>query len=504
LPFVPGEVTNGEFVPRAASTRDRAIVDEALLQAETIARRVGMDRRRFLRSAAGMALTLGVVSACSSDGEQGAAPGSTTTSPAAPSTTGGTFDTPPPDDIEACAQALGSQGEFIVDVHTHHVMPAGPWRQNSPRIEDMILDLVPDGCTEADPLVCLDRKAYVRDLLVSSDTAVGMLSDVPNSGPDDAPVPFDAKVGTQEFAASMTEGGQPRVLVQSVLAPNFYELSATRDLMTQQVETGTVATFKFYTAWGPGNQGYALDSAELGLPIIEHARDLGVTTICAHKGLPLLEFDERFNGPEDVCALAAQYPDMNFVVFHSAYERETTEGPAGTSSTGRGVDSLLAAMDANGLASNSNLWCELGTTWREVMSNPTEAAHTVGKLVTRVGENRVMWGTDAIWLGSPQPQIMAFRSFQITPEFQEQFGYPALTDEIKRKVFGLNAAELLDLDPAAERCVIDPVRLDQARAELSSLALAGGRDDPWRPRGPITRRELLGWLREPATTWQPW
>ena len=62
--------------------------------------------------------------------------------------------------------------------------------------------------------------------------------------------------------------------------------------------------------------------------------------------------------------------------------------------------------------------------------------------------------TDAIWLGSPQPQIMAFRAFQITPEFQERFGYPELTDERKRKILGLNAANLLSLDPEATRCAL--------------------------------------------------
>ncbi len=29
-----------------------------------------------------------------------------------------------------------------------------------------------------------------------------------------------------------------------------------------------------------------------------------------------------------------------------------------------------------------------------------------------------MWGTDAIWYGSPQAQIMAFRAFQITQNFK--------------------------------------------------------------------------------------
>ena len=52
----------------------------------------------------------------------------------------------------------------------------------------------------------------------------------------------------------------------------------------------------------------------------------------------------------------------------------------------------------------------------------------------------MLWGTDSIWYGSPQDQIQAFRTFQISPEFRERFGYPEITPELRRKVFGLNAA----------------------------------------------------------------
>ena len=69
--------------------------------------------------------------------------------------------------------------------------------------------------------------------------------------------------------------------------------------------------------------------------------------------------------------------------------------------------------------------------WRQLLTQPDQAAHAVGKILSRVGQKRVMWGTDAIWYGSPQPQIMAMRAFQITPEYQERYGYPALTDEIE-------------------------------------------------------------------------
>ena len=47
--------------------------------------------------------------------------------------------------------------------------------------------------------------------------------------------------------------------------------------------------------------------------------------------------------------------------------------------------------------------------------------------------------------------IQAFRAFQISPEFQERFGYPALTDEIKRKVLG-STLRLHDVDPVSVPC----------------------------------------------------
>ena len=37
----------------------------------------------------------------------------------------------------------------------------------------------------------------------------------------------------------------------------------------------------------------------------------------------------------------------------------------------------------------------------------------LGKLLVHVGEDNVLWGTDAVFYGSPQGQIQAFRAFQI-------------------------------------------------------------------------------------------
>jgi hypothetical protein len=51
----------------------------------------------------------------------------------------------------------------------------------------------------------------------------------------------------------------------------------------------------------------------------------------------------------------------------------------------------------------------------------------------------VLWGTDSIWYGSPQDQIQAFRTFQISEQLREKHGYPEITPELRAKVFGLNA-----------------------------------------------------------------
>ena len=470
-----------------------------LRRVEQAAGRAGIDRRRFLQSSAGVAASLVVFNACS--GDESASPTSSTSGPTT-STSGGTFETPEPEDVVACEEAL-SGGEFIFDVHTHHVVPDGPWRENARRIASMVAGLVPAGCDEADPYRCLDRTAYLHDMFLASDTTIALLSDVPNSGPLDAPVPWEDKRETRRLAASLAAPGADRVLLHDVIAPNFGDLSMRLDEMERTAATLEVAAFKVYTAWGPDGRGFAMDDPALGIPVVEKARELGVKIMCGHKGLPLLEFDRANNGPRDMVALSRQFPDMDFVIYHGAYEIQTTEGPYDATPGRLGVDSLVQALEQYQVGPNENVWAELGTTWRETLSNPDEAAHTVGKLLRHLGEDRVLWGTDGIWYGSPQPQIMAFRAFQISPEYQERFGYPALTDDLKAKVFGLNAARLFGVDVDATRCAVDADALTAARAEQAAMVTEGAVPTPWQSRGPLTRRQVFAWLGERRAPWTP-
>ena len=237
--------------------------------------------------------------------------------------------------------------------------------------------------------------------------------------------------------------------------------------------------------------------------MIQHAHDLGIRVFTAHKGLPLIRFDASHNGPDDIVAVSRQFPDMQFVVFHGAWDPNHVEGPYDPSAQ-LGIDTFLRALDVHQVPPNNNVWVDLGTVWRQLLQTPDQAAHTLGKLLRRVGPQRVLWGTDAIWYGGPQPQLAAFRAFEISVEYQERFGYPALTDELKRDVVGLNAARAVPRRPDGDALALlaqDPLSI--AQPEAAERRREGALPPATIPHGPTTRRELLRWLRRPGTHWTP-
>jgi uncharacterized protein len=497
LPLPAGPISNGEFIPATPTAGDRATNRLIRSSIDGTARRVGMDRRRFLQTAGAVAASLAAfeLAGCGT-------PTGNQASTRHGSGRGGKFAVPPPEDTAQCQHALAPTEEFIFDVHTHHVVPNGPWVENSPETTGLVLSMLPPGCTDIPQLDCVDRAAYLHDLFLASDTTVAILTDVPNSGPSNAPIPFPDALITQQTTDHLTGGGAPRVFVENIIAPNVGPLGATLDEMSNAVETGPPSAFKVYTAWSPTGQGYSLENPAIGLPTVQHAHDLGVKVFVAHKGLPLVNFDPAFNHPDDIVAISRQFPDMNFVVYHAAWDPSHVEGPYDPTAT-IGIDTLLAALDHHDVPPNDNVWVDLATLWRQLLTQPDQAAHAIGKLLSRVGQQRVLWGTDAIWYGSPQPQIMAMRAFEITPEFQDLYQYPALTADVKAGIFGLNAAKLFGIDPTATRCGLTTDPLTANVQETAQLRLEGALPSPWQPNGPTTRRQVLDWLASSTTRWLP-
>ena len=179
------------------------------------------------------------------------------------------------------------------------------------------------------------------------------------------------------------------------------------------------------------NRSSPIDSAEepnflsddIGLAFIDKARKLGINNICVHKGIPFGRQSYEHSLCNDIGKVAKRYPDINFLIYHSGYVPGQPEGPYDPGRN-EGIDSLIKTVVENDVPRNSNVYAELGSTWRLLMRDPQSATHALGKLFRYIGEDNVLWGTDSIWYGSPQDQIQAFRTFQISESFVKNTATP--------------------------------------------------------------------------------
>ncbi|HTV25237.1 MAG TPA: amidohydrolase family protein [Polyangiaceae bacterium] len=473
LPIKLGPTSNGEYFPTPLSAEIEHVQHEALRRADRAARRLGMARRDFLQSTSGAATVLLALNAAGCAGQAGAAP------------RGGRYAVPPEAEHErAAADTVLAGDEFIFDVQTHHVSGERPWYETPQPNLGMFLRTIPHAQCGAPRWVdCFTRDPFVKEVFFDSDTQLGVLSALWGTHDINA-LSIEEAALTRERMAMV---GAPRLRIHGIVLPRAEEGVELGDRMHDLAETWKVAAWKLYPVWGENGHGYRLDDPATGLAIIERGLALGVPLFAVHKGLPLPGMDPAFTSPLDVGPAAKAFPRATFLIYHSGFEPDRREGPYDPNAQ-RGVDALIRSVEAQGIGKQGNVYAELGSLWREVMKDPEQAAHVIGKLLAHFGEDRILWGTDAIWYGSPQDQIQAFRAFEISPEFQERYGYPALTREAKAKIFGLNAARVYGVDPdeiqSARRW--DPVR--KARNEYVP-------SPSFQTYGPRTRREMLTLLR---------
>jgi hypothetical protein len=495
LPLEPpiwlGNKSNGEYF-HEQTEYDRRLRAAILKKADENARRIGWGRREFLASSMGMATSLWVINQMGC-GEGGEAQSS------------GPYEVPPDAMLDTGADSAGvctpldTTKEFIIDLQTHHVNPAGPWRQTNSIYQIFINSLPQSMCGEMDGIECLSAKHYIEEMFINSDTTMSVLSSIPAApcingmtAGCDTPLRNDEIAATRDLVNSKLARSQ-RMLNHVMVMPNLDWMQQSEEMAAMQSMFG-VGAWKCYTPWGPGGVGWYLDDP-VGLQFIQRGVDLDVKVFCCHKGLPLPTFDSVHTDPRDVGVVATMFPDVSFIIYHSAFRHggSAAEGPYDPTDY-RGVNSLIKTLEDAGIGKDSNVYAELGSLWGSVMTDGDQAQHVIGKLLKHVGENNVVWGTDCIWTGSPQSQIDAFRMFTITPAFQQMYGYPELTDDIKRKIFGLNAAKIFGIDVAEQRCAISKSDLEMAKLLLNDEF--GPRRWVFNtPAGPRTRQEFLNLAR---------
>jgi hypothetical protein len=406
-----------------AARRARAAIDR-------LARGGAVSRRDLLRSAAASAAVLSALSACTnekraSDGE--AAPGGTFSVPSSVDTT--TSSTSTTIDPAASSTVLDRHDD-IVDVQLHFLDPTrntGDFGAGFPQAA------CGSGTKE-----CFAQDVFLDLVFGQSTTRVGVLSGLPMAGRD-SPLAVDVMDHAREHLASL--GGDHRLLLQAPVFPATGPLQDALDGMAADLAAHPVAAWKTYTHTP---NAYRLDD-DRGHALLDQAVALGRPILAVHKGIAN---QAPAASPVDVGPAAAAHPDATIVVYHSGWEGGVAEGTYDSGKPARdqrGVNRLLASLGAAGIGPGGNVYAELGSTWFNLTRSLDDAAHVLGKLLVHLGPERILWGTDSIWYGSPQGQIDAFRAFTISEEFQERFGYPALTDETKRLILGGNATRLYGL-----------------------------------------------------------
>jgi predicted TIM-barrel fold metal-dependent hydrolase len=230
---------------------------------------------------------------------------------------------------------------------------------------------------------------------------------------------------TTEQDGAIQEKHPDRFIVNGAFDPRLGEQGL--EDFEALVERWNLKGVKLYTAeWRGDSKGWSLTDpwAERYL---ERCRELGVTNIHVHKGPTIWPLTRDAFDVKDVDVAATSFPELNFIVEHCGVPR-------------------LEDFCWIGVQ-EPNVYGGLAVVAPFIHTRPRWFGQAIGELLYWLGEDRILFASDyAIW--SPKWLIERFVDFQIPEDMQSEYG--ELTPAIKRKILGLNAARLYDLDVPEE------------------------------------------------------
>jgi uncharacterized protein len=187
---------------------------------------------------------------------------------------------------------------------------------------------------------------------------------------------------------------------------------------------------KLYTAeWKGESKGWKLTDP-WAYRYLEKCAELGITNIHIHKGPTIYPLNRDAFDVADVDEVASAFPNLTFVIEHVGLPR---------------------LEDFCWIATQEpNMYGGLAVVMPFIHTRPRYFAQVIGELLYWIGEDRITFASDyAIW--TPRWLVEKFVDFQIPDDMQGEYG--TLTVEAKKKILGLNAAKLYDIEVPAEAAV---------------------------------------------------
>ena len=436
---VPTQIVGNEEFEPMAQTEDQRRVEQRIFElADVYSRKLGMSRRDFLRTSGGMAVSFMAMN----------------------EVFGPAFLVHEAEAAEpAATREMWPKKEFILDLQTHHVKDSMPGPLGFRALTGKYKLNPALAGVEPGP-DSLHRANYIKEVFFDSDTVMACISGAAIGPPAAYVLPSEEMANTRNFVNEIA--GSRRMLCHGLGTPTN---PAWIDDAERQVRELKIDAWKFYTGDPAGPWRH--DDEKVAYPFYERSLKLGVRNICTHKGLPIPGPGKDFFRPDDIIKTAKDWPDINWIIFHSGMKHMMTQVPAGES----GIDAegnipwttgFCRQIRESGLR---NVYLELGAVFgHSVVTHPEVCGHLLGQVIAAVGADHVIWGTDSIWWGSPQWQIEAFRRFQIPEALQAKFGYKPLSAGDREQILGLNSARLFNIDVNAARKAIPVDALSRMKA----------------------------------------
>ncbi len=445
LPIPTQMVSNEEYIPLPQTRPQRAVEHLLLETGARNAKLLGIGRRQFFRTSCGMAAAF-----------------------AAMNTVFGKFFTVHAAELlEADAAVEKKIDYFIFDVQNHHVAVG---HQRADKIDVLEFrragaTLNPDLRTRPAVLSDLYLENYIKEVFLDSDTAMACITGIPGLTDETCILPPEQMVATRRWVNELSHS--QRMVSHGLMSPDL--AARNLDAMQFQAEKLKIDAWKSYTGQGlgPNKDGWWLDDEKVSYPSLELSRKLKVKNVCVHKGLAIGLFNEVHCHPKDLVKVSKDFPDLNFLVYHSGLKTLDDALPAAEDGFRKNayvpwVSDLCQYRKQN--PQMTNVYMELGSTFAMmVTTHPMLCAHVLGMIIDAFGDDHLLWGTDSIWWGSPQWQIEGMRRLEMPESLMKQFGYAPLTPEVKAKIFGLNAARVYGVDPQAKRNPIPGDYIDQLK-----------------------------------------
>ncbi len=362
-----------------------------------------------------------------------------------------------PDMAQERANALKDQ--FIMDMHTHFL-------RDDTRITSFVNMRAAVGkagwnkqlAGKEQTIEDLKFENYKKEIFLDSDTKIALISSAPSD------IEQDWFLTNEQMAAARDkvnkEAGSRRLFSHVIFTPGqpgwLEKLQAGLELKPESCKGYTIGdnTHKEISRYP-----WRLDDEKVTYKGYELMVKAGIKNVCVHKGLFAPGVEKQFPNLRgfadvaDVGQAAKDWPNLNFIIYHSAY-RHVGGDPAVALAEFNRTGRIAWTSDLADIPQQygvSNVYGDVGQLFAmTLVSEPNVCAALMGTLIKGLGADHICWGTDSLWTGSPQWQIEGLRRLEIPEDMQKKYGYAPLgpaDGPVKSAIFGGNNARLYGIEP---------------------------------------------------------